>query len=390
MYIKKDYSNYLKPRMPFEVFLIILLVIMVGLILEALGLISVNGASIGLSSACRSQISFQIMAIDNCPYEVIPQLSIHPNSINLYSSIQWTGKKKITPRVSHLQESDRKHHGKISQQANRKMGKAIDYLLFMSRPKKAFNSMAGKWFNFQIAFVTLTLPSPQFHSDNEIKEKCLNQFLVEARKKWNVVNYIWRAEKQKNGSIHFHILLDRFIPWSQLRDVWNRIINKLSYVEKYRDSMRAFHSGGFRVRENLLQSWDYKHQVKAYKAGKANDWSSPNSTDIHSIRKVNDIRSYIMKYQMKEDTNGEIDGRIWGCNQELSNIKGAVEIASYEYSREISFISHYFPERVFRSDYFSVIHVSVDELYKMKCFALFRLFCGFMNNRFGFSYQIST
>ena len=29
--------------------------------------------------------------------------------------------------------------------------------------------------------------------------------------------YFWRAEKQANGNIHFHLLVDRFIPMDLLR-----------------------------------------------------------------------------------------------------------------------------------------------------------------------------
>lgn len=330
------------------------------------------------------------MAVDNCGYNVIPHVAIHPSSINLYSTVEWYERKRFTPKHNHLIESDKKHNGKVSGIAGRKITKAVDYLLFMANDKILPSKIHGKVFKFKIAFITLTLPSPQVHPDNVIKEQCLNQFLVEVRKKYNVVNYIWRAEKQKNGSIHFHILLDKFLPWSELRDLWNRIVNKLGYVERYRDSMRAFHSGGFRVRENLLKSWDYKSQVNAYQAGKANDWSSPNSTDIHSIKKVGDVRKYVMKYTSKDDVNGVIEGRIWGCNFELSNIKGAVEIADAALSSEIAFLCSKFPDKVYKSEYFSVIHVSVQELYNLNCVELFKLFSQFLIQKFNYHIQIET
>lgn len=328
--------------------------------------------------------------IEQNGYNVLPHIAVHPSSINLYSTVEWYDKKRFVPKHQHLIESDKQHKGKVSSIATRKISKAVDYLLLLANEKKVPSKIHGKVFKFKIAFVTLTLPSPQRHSDEIIKEKCLNQFLIEAKKRWNVKNYIWRAEKQKNGSIHFHILLDKFIPWSELRDVWNRITNKLEYVEKYRDSMRAFHSGGFRVRENLLQNWDYKSQVKAYQAGKANDWSSPNSTDIHSIKNITDIRAYVLKYTIKDDTHGVIEGRLWGCNFELSNIKGAVELASYELSREISFICSKFPDKLYKSEYFSVIHITIKELYQFKCFKLFELFSRFLIQKFGYHMQLTT
>ena len=100
--------------------------------------------------------------------------------------------------------------------------KSLDYLLLMANPIRAQSNFSGRCFTFKMAFITLSLSSTQIHSDNEIKEKCLNQFLIEIRKRYRVKNYIWRAEKQKNGNIHFHVVIDKFIAWSELRDRWNQ------------------------------------------------------------------------------------------------------------------------------------------------------------------------
>lgn len=328
--------------------------------------------------------------MENKGYDVIPHLAIHPNQINVYNTVEWTEKKRFHPKTQHLVESNKSHNGKVSSIASRKISKAVDYLLLMASDKKVPSKLHGKVFKFRICFVTLTLPSKQIHSDNDIKTQCLNQFLVEARKKWHVANYIWRAEKQMNGSIHFHILLDKFIPWSELRDVWNRIVNKLGYVERYRDAMRAFHSEGFKVREQLLKTWDYESQVKAYKSGKANDWNSPNSTDIHSIKNVQDVRKYVLKYSTKDDVHGIIKGRIWGCNEDLSNIKGAVELISGVFNSELEIIKKASEAKIYQSDYFSVIHISIKELYDLGCLNLFKLFCSFLIQKFNFSYQVET
>lgn len=328
--------------------------------------------------------------MEQCPYDIIPHVAVHPSQINLYSTIEWHGKKPFRPKTDHLIKSDKKTNGKVSSQASRKISRAIDYLLFMASDKNCPSKIHGKNFKFKISFITLTLPSAQIHSDNEIKEKCLNQFFVEARKRWHVINYLWRAEKQKNGSIHFHILCDRFIPWSELRDVWNRIVNKLGYVERYRTAMRDFHSGGFACRKELLKHWSYENQLKAYQKGKANDWASPNSTDIHSIKKVTDVRKYVLKYTSKDDPNGSIEGRIWGCNFELSNIKGGVEVAYSSISNEINIISQSGRFRIYKADYFTVMDVKADELLELGCNQLFKIFSDYLVQRFSFNYQLKT
>ena len=328
--------------------------------------------------------------MDNAPFTIVPHVAVHPTSINIYNTVEWHEKKKFSPKYNHLLTSDKKHKGEISSPAHRKIVKAIDYLLFMANEKKAVSAVHGKNFKFKISFITLTLPAYQIHSDTEIKEKLLNQFFVEARKKWSVINYIWRAEKQANGSLHFHILCDKFIPWSDLRDTWNRICNKLGYIERYRNALRMFHSSGFTVREDLLQSWDYKSQVKAYQKGRANDWSSPNSTDIHSIKQIVNIKAYVTKYSTKKDVNGEVSGRLWGCNYELSKIQGGVELNYSSLKDELSIVCNYDPKKVYKSDYFSVIHINVKQLEVLGCKGLLKVFSDFLIQKFNFNYQLQT
>ena len=325
---------------------------------------------------------------DDINYPIfIPKISVHPDKINLYNEIAWSHHKPQKKTFEHLLTSDRLHHGKVSKIARQKVSKAVNYLLFMANDKRLPETEHGKGYMFKIAFITLTLPSKQIHSDSEIKELLLNQFLIELRKYENVKNYLWRAEKQKNGNIHFHILVDRFICWSSLRDRWNRITNKLGYCDRYREDMHLFHSSGFKVREDLLNSWEYKKQVKAYQHGKANDWNSPNSTDIHSLKHVTKAAAYILKYCTKDEQNANIDGRLWGCSEQLSNISGAVTIEDNGFSREICFLEDNFPEKFYYAKHFVIISISVIELFNYRCMRLFTLFSQFLLSSFNFNIQ---
>ena len=125
----------------------------------------------------------------------------------------------------------------------------------------------------------------------EIKAKCLNQFLIEIGKYNYISNYVWRAEYQKNGNIHFHILVNHYMCWRELQYRWNRIINKLGYVDRYQENMKNWHKEGFKVRPELLGKWDAKAQLKAWKEGEKMNWRSPNSTDIHSIQNISNIKA---------------------------------------------------------------------------------------------------
>ncbi|GAH86291.1 unnamed protein product, partial [marine sediment metagenome] len=57
--------------------------------------------------------------------------------------------------------------------------------------------------------------------------------------------YVWRAEKQENGNIHFHFIVDNFIPWNELRNTWNRIQQNLGYISRFSEAQRLKHINGF-------------------------------------------------------------------------------------------------------------------------------------------------
>jgi hypothetical protein len=218
------------------------------------------------------------------------------------------------------------------------------------------------------------LSSKQIHSDNDIKSYLLNQFLVEARKRWHVQHYLWRAEAQRNGNIHFHIVCDRFIPWSELRDTWNRIQNKLGYVDRYREEMKQFHAGGFNVRLDLLKTWSYKNQVRAYRTGSKNDWNSPNSTDIHSIVRISNLAAYLSKYCTKNDEGRPIEGRLWSLSESLSHVNGCVEVLDQELQTEVISIAQRHECYQIDHEYYSIVMVSCYLLAKYHKSRLYTLF----------------
>lgn len=373
---------------------------------------------------------------------ILPVVAIHPGQINLYNEIQWSHHKPTRSNYNfgidsgshgaeHLLNSRRSANGIVSAVAKRKMTKAINYMLFVTNNKSVTNRFTGRDFKFKIAFVTLTLPSKQIHSDNEIKSSCLNQLLIEFKKYYKVKNYVWRAEKQKNGNIHFHILVDKFIPFQELRDRWNRIVNKLGYVDSYRAEMNNWHENGFQVRKNLLKTWPLRKQKEAFERGSKQHWNSPNSTDIHSIAKIRNLKDYITKYitkneikefalkieklkELRELNSGRViqcrknlnckllrnkrkrqiafkrlkqTGRIWGCNTELSNVKGAQTLRDWNIDNELKELAENEEIRVFEDKYFTILFFDTSVLLKRPKSQLFKLFSQFLFDKFNYTFQ---
>jgi len=301
---------------------------------------------------------------------ITPAISIHPNQLTTYALANWHPYKPARHENSLNNLTRNKHDGTLSKNAVKKLSRSTDYLLYLAQDKEVSLHHKAKAWKFKVAFITLTLSSKQQHSDKELKALFLNHFITQAKQKWNVSRFVWRAEKQANGNLHFHILVDVFIPWYELRDVWNNIQNKLGYVDRYRANMKQWHNEGFRIRENLAQFWPVHKQKKAYESGKKNDFRSPNSTDIHSVRFVKDIRAYIKKYMSKKEKELPIEGRIWGCSYDIASPEGARSDIDSLIASELGRLRNAPGVHAFEGDYFTCIEVTPDLLLKFECYLL--------------------
>jgi hypothetical protein len=252
----------------------------------------------------------------------------------------------------------------------------------MSPPKLNRHPYYDRANVYCLNFITLTLSSQQIHSDHEIKHLLLEPFLLTCRRKWNVNYYIWRAEKQENGSLHFHICTNRFIPWNELRNAWNAHQQSLGYITRYRENQKLWHREGFKYRAELSPKRDRAAQLKAYKDGLLHDWNNPNSTDVHSLRHVHNVKAYFVKYLTKQEQSANIDGRLWGCSYNLSNIKGARTFAEGSAGDEIQGILNNPKCKFYKADYFTVIFFDISILSEREFPILYSLWHSYLEDTF--------
>lgn len=332
------------------------------------------------------------------------QLSIHPSRINYYYTPFQRSPRTITKytcneEIDNLAEGrpspgdpvapvrpeqfrDNYHHGKISKTAERKINRAIDYLTYLAQPKKLPHTFHGKGLSFRLNFITLTLSSEQIHTDHEISTSLFSPFLQSLRQKWHVSNYIWRAERQASGGIHYHIITDRFIPWNELRNVWNKHQQRLGYVSRYRENQQLWNREGFRPRPELYKTWPRTKQYKAYLEGIRHDWQSPNSTDVHSLKLITNVRAYFKKYMTKEGQNSFIEGRLWGCSQRLSDLTGA-RVAEYSAIHDdLDKITADKTIRSFSTDFYTTIFLTPQDLKRLNCTTILQVFDEYIRTLF--------
>lgn len=270
--------------------------------------------------------------------------SIHPNRIvKRYSSNggsweeRYFDKKEKSLSNNSENLKIKKSSFGLSYQTKSKIRDSIQLLFELSKPRTVWVSSNKPIYNFRASFVTLTLPSKQIHSDLEIK-KCLNNFLTRLRQTYKIDNYIWKAELQKNENIHFHLVLDIYIPFQAIRYYWNLAINVLGYVDRYSDKMQKLSLSeyaevrGKRVADVLI----------AYQKGCHCKWSNPPSEQAVAVRSKKQLAVYLSKYLTKstkkavsaikgaaEKTKINISelvrvrkfGRVWARSQSISKIK---------------------------------------------------------------------
>lgn len=222
--------------------------------------------------------------------------TVHPSKISMYVK-EIEGRRESKARLSNqVNLEDTEHEGRLSKKAAKRLELAIQWMLYISKPKRAFNADTGKNFSFKLNFITLTLPTPQQHTDEEIKQVCLKSFIDRFSKSHGLSHYIWRAEAQANGNIHFHITTNVFIHYKEVNRVWNECVEKLGYISEFE------------------KKWKHRE---------------PNSTDIHAVKHTDKLAGYLSKYMAKN--------RAFVCIGELRNIKGEVREVLYgsrEYKAE--------------------------------------------------------
>ena len=300
----------------------------------------------------------------------LPYVSIKPNYLTSYTYFDNTSSNTFKSAFETVRPESNKQHGLMSVKANRRVRLAIDWMCLMAKNKYVQSDKTENAFTFKLNFITLTLSDKQKHSDNEIKSKLLNQFLIEIKRDYNCSRYLWRAESQSNGRIHFHIVTDVFIPWRALRTRWNRLQEKLGYISSY-----------------------------SRRTGK----NDPNSTDIHAIKAIKNLPSYLSKYCSKNAKGytvmatmasekplspsswltykhpvfkpnakffRQIHGRLWGLSQSLSKLKSCRNEISEEMNRELESLKAKAPERVKFKDYIGIYLFDVFELAKYECYHL--------------------
>lgn len=194
--------------------------------------------------------------------------------------------------------------------------------------------------------LTFTLSSGQMHSDKQINRFLLTPCIQTLCRIFKVDFYVWVGETQKSGNIHYHVIVDRYIPHDALRLIWNSFQEKLGYISRYnRNKKFTFRNGffydkkrlerdidklraknkivaktgkiegkvlpihmsylettrdfGVEFPESILKRCAMEIQEYEFEKAKVHGFNNPNSTDIKLIKNPEQAAAYVTKYMLK-------------------------------------------------------------------------------------------
>jgi len=193
----------------------------------------------------------------------------------------------------------------------------------------------------QCTFLTLT-----FISDcaDEKAIKILNKFLTSLRQEVGAgFQYIRVAERQKNGNIHFHLILDRPINIIRFNSLWvltqynaglvgasrqlDMFIPREQIVARHEKLMRLYQDyKAARDIRNEKAMRDITEKLKEVSIGKL-----LNPVDIKKVSSAGALAGYLTKYVTKNDAS--FGCLAWSCSRGVSQMFTAA-VVSYDVWQE--------------------------------------------------------
>lgn len=143
----------------------------------------------------------------------------------------------------------------------------------------------------------------------------LNKFLTSLRKKYENLQFLWVAERQKNnvkypGNIHFHMILNKRLPVGQWNAMWvlQQYNSGLIGEDRYDQSVS---------KETIMDAYalDYKEGFR-----KKRIQAIFNPFDIKPVKSIGGLSNYLTKYITKQDKDEPFGCATWHCSRRVSRM----------------------------------------------------------------------
>lgn len=216
--------------------------------------------------------------------------------------------------------SDKPKFRTLSHQQSKKCRHYCQKLCYYSGNRQFTSKRSGKY-HFKVAFLTLTTPS---NCTPQQSLTAFNIFLDYLRRTANCT-YVWKKELgEKNEGLHYHILVNNFIPYYIVSWKWKKLL--------------------------------IGQGVEWPKNEKGEDTSSHYRIELP--RKLQKVNYYVSKYLAKECQLPSEFGYVWGKSEVLDQCKEFQAMSCDIPYEEVKTLKIHF--KTVRTDY--ITHICVDLL----------------------------
>ena len=185
-----------------------------------------------------------------------------------------------------------------------------------------------------IAFYSVSFP---VNITDDLAFICWNLFLSHLRKYFKLTNYLWITERQKNGTLHYHLLTNQFLPITQINKLMANILDR-----KAKEGLLDWGNGskekynGIDV-DSVYNSKRHKKSGKSFNKAQLRQW----------------ISKYLTKYVTKN--NEKFKHLAWHCSRSIS-ILFTSEVFLFKdrikYTRQLPRNNELY--KIYESDFYSV------------------------------------
>lgn len=284
--------------------------------------------SVAIKLPVRCHASDHGLVMFICSY---PVLQIRPYGLLVYEHKEFSGTHHKSDKSA--KRSIQSYTGVITTYAKKKLKRSISLLVASAKNKEAINFKTNKPFTFKVNFITFTLPAAQGEIEDKTIKHCLDNWIKRTKRKHKLNSYIWRAERQANGNIHFHMITDVYIHYEAIRNDWNACLQATGLIQKFKE----------------------KHGHE-----------NPNSTDVHAVWKIRNLTQYFIKYMSKSHKQEDkpISGKVWDCSKNLKTKDNCSMMLESEALETFNTLAENADIRAIHEANFSILFIDCREFHK--------------------------
>lgn len=221
----------------------------------------------------------------------------------------------------------------LSDKSMTKIKNYINLLIDCSIEKEIYVRKENRRFKYKVGFMTLTLPEKQKHTDKEIHENIFKPFIRILKQKYDLAEYLWKAESQDNNNIHYHLTINVWIHYGAINREWNKQLMKAGYNFKTPNHERA---------TTQIKATKSIKNLSAYLCkyiSKKDIYKNKALKFIKSIRNKNELCTHLPDGWFIDGGDyrkRKINMRLWDCSNNLKNKKLTLKFVLRDYNKIFS------------------------------------------------------